>query len=310
MGLLLKSRESIESMRTSILIGALGLAQGLIDLDHDEKEWFIDELEPELEYLDYDYSDLMLEADLLDFPGVSLKSADSGRAQGGIRVRNMGRIMKMAMFIQKKAAKGFIREFKRYGCHCWPRGRTFLGGHGKPQDEVDRTCKKLFNCHRCLVINTDGQCSPDKFQYKVRGKDINGTRLVHCDGNEEGTCQRSLCECDLAFAKELNEARQHYSNEFSKWKGFDQANECQKIVGLEGRNGRIPFQTEYEVPDEIPTHNGWACCGDNFHNSTPYKPSKGQRCCANNNIFSVFALDKQQTCCSDGTIGQVGECPS
>ena len=62
-------------------------------------------------------------------------------------------------------------------------------------------------------------------------------------------------------------ARQHYSNEFSKWKGFDQANECQKIVGLEGRNGRIPFQTEYEVPDEIPTHNGWACCGDNFHNS-------------------------------------------
>ena len=45
-----------------------------------------------------------------------------------------------------------------------------------------RTCKKLFNCHRCLVINTDGQCSPDKFQYKVRGKDINGTRLVHCDG--------------------------------------------------------------------------------------------------------------------------------
>lgn len=46
-------------------------------MDHDEKEWFIDELEPELEYLDYDYSDLMLEADLLDFPGVSLKSADS-----------------------------------------------------------------------------------------------------------------------------------------------------------------------------------------------------------------------------------------
>jgi len=50
----------------------------------------------------------------------------------------MGRIMKMAMFIQKKPAKGFIREFKRYGCHCWPKGRTILGGQGRPQDDVDR----------------------------------------------------------------------------------------------------------------------------------------------------------------------------
>lgn len=49
----------------------------MIDLEHDEKEWFIDEYEPEVDYQDYDYSDLMLQAEMLDFPGVALKSADS-----------------------------------------------------------------------------------------------------------------------------------------------------------------------------------------------------------------------------------------
>ena len=54
-------------------------------------------------------------------PFVDLKGADD-RHTGGIKVRNMGRIMKMSMFIQKKPPKNFIREFKKYGCHCWPKG--------------------------------------------------------------------------------------------------------------------------------------------------------------------------------------------
>ena len=69
---------------------------------------------------------------------------------GGIRVRNMGRIMKMAMFIQKKPAKNFIREFKRYGCHCWPKGRTILGGQGRPQDDVDRLAAFKYFI-KCLI---------------------------------------------------------------------------------------------------------------------------------------------------------------
>lgn len=50
----------------------------------------------------------------------------------------MGRIMKMSMFIQKQPAKNFIRQFKKYGCHCWPKGRTILGGQGRPVDDVDK----------------------------------------------------------------------------------------------------------------------------------------------------------------------------
>jgi hypothetical protein len=160
------------------------------------------------------------------------------------------------------------------------------------------------------VINSGGECGPDKYQYKVRGKDINGTRLVHCDGNDAGSCQRSLCECDLSFANELIEAKKSYSESFSKWKGFKTTDECHPQGQNLGARSKLLSTSDYEVPNDISVHNGWACCGSKFENSTPYKPSKGQRCCSSSNIFTVYALDKQQTCCSDGTIGQVGECPS
>ena len=91
------------------------------------------------------------------------------------------------------------------------------------------------------MINSQNKCNPDDFTYKVRGLDTNGQRVVHCDGklrgspsifqlfsnykkhlgNKPGTCQRSLCECDLAFAKELagEMASDKYQEENSKWKG-------------------------------------------------------------------------------------------
>ena len=106
----------------------------------------------------------------------------------------------------------------------------------------------MFNCHRCQVINSQNKCNPNEYTYKVRGLDTNGQRVVHCDGqyssldffcfvvfcnvsivsgNKVGTCQRSLCECDLAFAHELAAELQNdkYQEKNSKWKGkklFDQ----------------------------------------------------------------------------------------
>ena len=64
----------------------------MIDLEHDEKEWFIDEYEPEVDYQDYDYSDLMLQAEMLDFPGVALKSADSWVKKGPYNIGHMTHI--------------------------------------------------------------------------------------------------------------------------------------------------------------------------------------------------------------------------
>lgn len=270
-----------------------------INMEDDETEWSLDEnaIPTPLQVMAYD---------MIDLPEVLLKSAQSEK-HSGIRVRNMGRIMKMSMFIQKQPAKNFIRQFKKYGCHCWPKGRTILGGQGRPVDDVDKTCKKLFNCHRCQVINSQNKCNPNEFTYKVRGLDTNGQRVVHCDGNKPGSCQRSLCECDLAFAHELaaeiNSGK--YTEQNSKWKGFQQNDECRSSDFL---NARSQIQRkEYDTPADVTTHNGWACCGESYSNFTPYKPTRGSRCCNVGANFNTYILERQD-CCPDGSIKPYGEC--
>lgn len=299
-------------MKVLALCIAATTAIGAINMVEDELEWSIGD-QDSLDFLDYEAEYEGIDPSFFGGDIGILKSADSKKTftSGGIRVRNMGRIMKMAMFIQKKPAKNFIREFKRYGCHCWPKGRTILGGQGRPQDDVDRTCKKLFNCHKCLVINSAGKCSPDQFQYKVRGKDEDGDRNIHCDGNPIGSCQRSLCECDLSFALELEENRKYYQESNSKWKGFQSNQECTASGQNLGARSNLINQTPVPVPEELLVHNGFACCGTNYDNYTPYRPEKGQRCCARKNQFSIYGVDKGQKCCADGTIGETnGDCPA
>jgi len=63
----------------------------LINLEEDELEFYIGEEDT------YDDSNFTFLAEL--------KSADNDKHAGGIKVRNMGRIMKMSMFLQKKLPK-------------------------------------------------------------------------------------------------------------------------------------------------------------------------------------------------------------
>jgi hypothetical protein len=166
--------------------------------------------------------------------------------------------------------------------------------------------KKLFNCHRCLIINSKGECGPDKFRYKVKGRDVNGTRVIHCDGNEEGSCQKSLCECDTAFAKELLIMKDDYHRENSKWQGFKQSDNCRKFEGIDGRSSML--NPTYPTQG-IETHNGWACCGDHYDNYQPYNPSKGSLCCNVKSSFLTYILYKEE-CCSDGNVEPIGHCAS
>lgn len=281
----------------------LAASQGTINMEEDEYEWSIDD------DVEFDDPEFLIKYDLIDRDEISTLKSGQSEKHSGIRVRNMGRIMKMSMFIQKQPAKNFIRQFKKYGCHCWPKGRTILGGQGRPVDDVDKTCKKLFNCHRCQVINSQNKCNPNEYTYKVRGLDTNGQRVVHCDGNKPGSCQRSLCECDLAFAHELASeiSKGTYKEQNSKWKGFQQNDECRSSDFL---NARSQIQRkEYDVPEGVTTHNGWACCGESYSNFTPYKPTRGSRCCNVDSNFTTYILERQD-CCPDGSVKPFGECSS
>lgn len=302
-------------------------AFGAIVMDQDENSFVIEKDEPEYaDYIDafdddqtwmYQAEDDQLKKEFLDsFPILKSSEPKATFVDGGIRVRNMGRIMKMTMFMIKQPPNKFISIFKKYGCHCWPRGRTILGGQGRPKDDVDRTCKRLYNCHKCNFVNSVGLCAPDATQYKVRGyESAPGVRVLTC-GDEEGSCERNLCECDLAFALDMTDKvdpetlEELKSSANAKSNGFKADEQCQ----VQGNSFSKGFQRahhtlseEYALANEVKIHNGFACCGDSFDNYSPYRPELGQRCC---NKSSVYSLGKNQICCSDGTIAENGECLS
>ncbi|CAG5094455.1 Oidioi.mRNA.OKI2018_I69.XSR.g13571.t1.cds [Oikopleura dioica] len=306
-----------------LVMGALGS----IVMDKDESSFVIERNEPEYpDYMDafdddqvwmYQVNDTSLTTKFLDdFPVLKSSEPKPTFVDGGIRVRNMGRIMKMTMFMLQKPPNKFISIFKKYGCHCWPRGRTILGGQGRPKDEVDRTCKRLYNCHKCNFINSSGSCSPDATQYKVRGyESAPGVRVLSC-GDAEGSCERNLCECDLAFALDMAEKVQPDTldevaeSDNAKSNGFRADESCQ-VQGNSFSKGfqraHHTFSEDYQLAKEVNVHNGFACCGDSFENYSPYRPEMGQRCC---NKMNVYSLGKNQVCCRDGTIAENGECLS
>lgn len=68
-----------------------------------------------------------------------------------------------------------------------------------PVDELDKTCKKLKDCYKCVKQAYGGKCTPENVEYDIffRGQEI----LV---GNQPGTCGRAIYECDLQYAKGLS----------------------------------------------------------------------------------------------------------
>merc|ERR1712226_1449900 len=77
------------------------------------------------------------------------------------------------------------RRYWTYGCNCLILGDRPMSdpGHGPPVDPLDTVCKAYKDCVKCARMEY-GEKDGDKY----------------CKDNQSG-CGRSLCECDLAFAK-------------------------------------------------------------------------------------------------------------
>ena len=121
------------------------------------------------------------------------------------------------------------RKYWAYGCNCLILGDRPMSemGKGKPVDEMDVACKEYKSCQKCVrmefgdvslrkfldspqIISLEShylneiqiyfylfqECigEREKYSWKKKGDD------VVCTDNP-GTCKRSLCECDLNYAK-------------------------------------------------------------------------------------------------------------
>jgi len=253
----------------------------------------------------FNYSVLESDTDFNDFVHslipLQLKSASFGNlnnfptpAPSGEKIKKKGpkaatakkffTVKQMIMYFQKTPLFG---KFGYYGCWCFPDGPDDMSaGYGEPVDDIDRMCKKLNQCYRCASMKFGKNECPANADYQFQGVEdaVTGRRYVDCL-DEEGTCERSLCECDKQLAGSIGNLEDDWEQDYhAKWGNFNREQTCRtpaslgwgkesRSMGSYGHHGNGGNQ-----PD--------ACCGKEGE-LFPYNTDSGRRSCCGSRTFNT-----------------------
>lgn len=232
-----------------------------------------------------------------NFPGSDSKSKPA--------IRKYMTLKQMIMFFQKTPVFG---KFSFYGCWCFPDGASdILSGYGEPVDNIDKTCKRLNQCYKCATMRYGkGECpSNTKYQFQGLEDQVTGQRYVECL-DEEGSCPRSLCECDKKMASGLASLESEWEEGYhSKWSknlevAFDRESTCR--TNLNGFN----WARSMHGGGGGGGSNGGAdaCCGEEGE-KFPYNTNGGRRGCCEGRTYSTELM---KCCPQDGVKSLDSKC--
>ena len=198
--------------------------------------------------------------------------------------------------------KDVIKKMLNYGCHCFPGSKKdrSIGGKGPAVDEIDGTCRSQYQCHKCAEMNQG--CNPDETAYAVQFKgkkgQIGGKQIICRD--EEGTCGRSICECDKRMAENLDKIwfKPNMHNTFY-W--YDRKN--LKKARKDPSHKVFDYEATCFTGQTSPQPD--ACCG-NFPDVIPYNVGSKSCCVVTEGPKLINPMT--HTCCAGGIIAQAGSC--
>lgn len=184
-----------------------------------------------------------------------------------------------------------LADYQSYGCHCSVSG----AGHGPPTDEIDLACQRNNQCRSCTQI--DWTTCQQQQAYFVNGWAPNNVDGIICV-DQENTCSRALCECDLQQVKDIVALSNKWKRNRHLKFGFDRAESCNaESAGLAARG------LNHTPPSSSKTsQNGQQSCCGNYPQRFPY--STGQKSCCGSITYNPFVSD----CCSSDDVRPVGSC--
>jgi len=201
-----------------------------------------------------------------------------------MQMRKYETIKKMTLYLHDEEEREWGR-YCPYGCHCAVNGPTdLMAGSGQPLDEIDSACKRHKECIQCALADFDQATCPWWKPYKMTAMvdDQTGEKHLVCN-DKPGYCKRSLCECDVQFAKDLYEQRKNYNrNNHHRYGDIDTEEAC---------------KTNYRGNGNSNGGNGGG------YNE---KGSNEQQCCGS--YPKRFPYNTGKAMCCEGKVSSIGSC--
>lgn len=208
----------------------------------------------------------------------------------------------VAGLIMFKQQVPILGKYVFYGCYCFSDAQYELdAGKGRPVDAIDSACKSFHQCYRCVnkdFVQEAGQdnCDGTSRSYRFKGivDPVTQQKQIVCLNNE-GTCKRSICECDKALADDLSDLEFKWNiMHHQRWGGFNKEAECQGHG--QARQAR-----------SIDGEGVQQCCG-NYPNRFIYtsegKDGAMRGCCDG----KTFDLEGHLECCEGRSLIPIGQC--
>jgi len=146
-------------------------------------------------------------------------------------------------------------KYLAYGCHCMLLGDRPIG-KGVPVDRLDKACRALKQCHKCVEAEYDSGCSTVEMSSSIG---FSGTNATY---NGDDSCLNNMFNCNLQFVTNFYDLKDEYNEVFhtSKSKFFHEQ-DCHVEEKL----------TRSSAEDS-------QCCGSSTSAYTVFKLTK-HKCC-------------------------------
>jgi len=218
---------------------------------------------------------------------------DSDQIREERRRKKLKQILKMVFFLQQDASPESLEKYLYYGCYCFPDGHNKLfSGYGDAIDEVDKACRKLQTCYRCVGVDYGQEECINTKGYKFAGviDKATGKKDIICK-NKKQNCGAAQCECDRQLAFQLMEMEITWNpnNQGNKYGMFDRASQC----NVQERSATINHDIETKCCGHYPERSPYAANGPN-----------GVRNCCGAKTYDPRLLE----CCPGNVLQSLGTC--
>ncbi|CBY32081.1 unnamed protein product [Oikopleura dioica] len=195
-----------------------------------------------------------------------------------------GRRLRLDLMIDYETDSKFaLEDLEDTGCYGNPlqKGEESYPGKGTPVDLIDELSKSLLFCYKCAAKDHGAECK-GRGNYNSSFNKRAGAKCL----DRKDTCEYTICQCDLQFAKVFGKMSISFDESYSVKNGFKREERCvakaPKEAGIDSRLKNSGNKAQKSAAAET------ECCGFGLGRT-------------------IFKVDKQ-VCCDGDTVKPIGSC--